>query len=65
MKYYESVRNLRGKLLFGRHIKFSVVKKKAACHSAGSNIGIINSFKILIDFGWSFSDKAALPGGPF
>ena len=37
VKYYEAVRNLRGKLLFVRHIGFSVVKKKAAYHSAGSN----------------------------
>ena len=27
--------------------------------------GIINIFKILIDFGWSFSDKGALTGGHF
>ena len=30
-----------------------------------SGHGIINIFKILIDFGWYFSDKGALPGGPF
>ena len=30
-----------------------------------SGHGIINIFKILIDFGWSFSDEEALPGGPF
>ena len=29
-----------------------------------SGEGIINIFKILIDFGLSFSDKGALPGGP-
>ena len=56
--------------LFVRHIGFSVVKKKAAYHSAGSNVRdfwlrIINIFKILIEFGWFFSDKGALPGGPF
>ena len=56
--------------LFVRHIGFSVVKKKAAYHrraqmSVISGHGIINIFKILIEFGWFFSDKGALPGGPF
>ena len=68
MKYYEAVRNLRGKNSFCP--PYWILWKKAAYHSAGSNVRdfwlrIINIFKILIEFGWFFSDKGALPGGPF
>ena len=59
-KYYEADRNLRGKLL--RRKPHTTAQAQM---SVISGHGIINIFKILIDFGWSFSDEGALPGGPF
>ena len=71
MKYYEAaVRNLRGKHAFCPPYWILLLRRKPhttarAQMSMISGHGIINIFKILIDFGWFFSDKGALSGGTF